>query len=138
MKNILIILFLLSLNACATSPVRNNQADNIPNSRIYTNKYNKFDNSKVSVIIKRDKGFLGSLCSTHLYINSEHIADIRTKEKIQLYIPIGDYIVGAESGTPCAGGLREYSLKAEPGKDRVLRVGYGTNGDFFFLPTAFQ
>jgi hypothetical protein len=90
-----------------------------------------------TLIVKRDNGFVGSACSSRVFLDANPVADVAPSEKIVLHLPEGEYLVGAEPNGLCAGGLRETRVAVRGGKIVTYRIGYGDNGDFFILPTAF-
>ena len=136
-KLALFALITVSLAGCATRPVSNSEAVDVPADRILNTKFlHPVQNSGI-VTIKRDSGQLGSMCSTRVFVNSEPIADLRTSEKVIAYLPVGDYIFSAWPNGICGGGMSEVSATVKADSKLNFRVGYGSNGDFSINPTAF-
>lgn len=128
---------MLFLHGCATTPVPTDQASLVPAERIINKSYIEKREGTGELIVKRDEGFGGSACTSRVYVNALPIADIWTSEKVIMHLPAGDYIVGAEPNSICGGGLSEASASISVGKKLVFRIGYGSNGDYRILPTAF-
>lgn len=137
MKKILLAMVLLGLTGCATKPVTNEQAKDVPASQIIDKTMLSKKENTGAVIIKRDSGFMGSACLTRVYIDGKEIADLDTSEKVTVYPLVGEHIFSAWPKGLCGGGMSEQSGKVNTDKPLMYRVGYGTNGDFGIYPTAF-
>jgi len=137
MKKILLAMVVLGLTGCATKPVTNEQAKDVPASQIIDKTMLSKKENTGAVIIKRDSGFMGSACLTRVYIDGKEIADLDTSEKVTIYPLVGDHIFSAWPKGLCGGGMSEQSGKVNTDKPLMYRVGYGTNGDFGIYPTAF-
>jgi len=123
--------------SCATCPVSNFEAIMAPPDRILNTQYLAPSPNTGTVVIKRDKGFGGSACSTRLFLNGKPIADIQTSEKVVLYLPENEYVLSAWPNGICGGGMSEVTANVKTGEKLSFRVGYGSNGDFFINRTAF-
>ncbi|GHZ69273.1 putative phage protein [Vibrio cholerae] len=131
------LLFSVALAGCASSPVSHNEAKLIDSDRIISNKYSKPRENSSTVIVKRDKGFMGSACSSRVYINAVPLVDIDPGEYYEFYLNSGNYIISAAPNGICSGGMYETQINIEDPKTLKYRIGYGTNGDYFIVPTAF-
>ena len=134
---ILSILSILAITGCATQPISNSVAVNVPSERVIDLKYldPKSDTGKVTV--KRDSGAGGSACSSRIFVNAKPVADIRSSEKVVLYLTSGDYVLSAWPNGMCGGGMSEVRASVKTGEELNFRVGYGSNGDFSINATAF-
>lgn len=137
MRFFLIILGLLSISACATKPVSTMDAAPVPESRIINTQYTQKSPDKGILLIKRDSGLNTGACSSRVFVNGVAVADIRSSEKIYIYIKPGEYNIGAIANGICAGGLVETAVTIEQGKTDILRISYGSNGEFKISPTSF-
>lgn len=137
MKLIFIGIALVLLSACATKPVSTLDADPVPASRIINTQYTQKSPIKGTLIVKRDSGFNTSACSVRIFVSGSPVADIRTSEKIYIYLKPGDYNIGAIANGICAGGLVETPVTIEQGSSDTLRISYGSNGEFNISPTSF-
>ncbi|HHX8265426.1 TPA: hypothetical protein ACVOYJ_003770 [Vibrio diabolicus] len=137
MKYFIVIVFLAFLSGCATTPVSIGNAHQISNSELLTEKFSNETNKTASLVIKRDKGFMGSACASRIYINGIAFADLDTSEYAVANVPAGRHIISAQPNGICAGGLSEIEAVLVSGEQRTYRVGMGTNGDYFIVPTAF-
>jgi len=133
------IIFSLAIIAvcsgCATAPVPTSNAKDIPQNRILSQQYLEQNPNSGEVIVKRDTGFFGSACSSRIFVDGIAIANINPGEKIILYLPLGEHILGSDSGI-CGGGLSEISILAKKDRVLILRIRYGSNGDYVIQPTA--
>lgn len=126
------------LVGCATAPISNQQAEDAPSAQILNKDFLlKKDNSSV-VVIKRDAGMKGSLCTTRVYIDGKPAVDLRTAQKLTVYLPVGEHIFSSQTVGACAGGvMSEHAGLVTVGKTLTLRIGSGPIGDFEIYPTAF-
>lgn len=137
MRFIVITLTLIFLSACATKPVSTMEASPVPESRIINSQYTQKSPDKGILLVKRDSGWNTGACSARIYVSGSAVADIRTSEKIYIYLSPGDYNVGAIANGICAGGLVEIQVTIEQGKTDTVRISYGSNGEFKISPTSF-
>ncbi|GAS75154.1 TPA: hypothetical protein R8G32_000812 [Citrobacter braakii] len=132
-----IILLAVMMVGCATKPVTNEQAKDVPAKQIIDNTMLVKNDGTGKVIIKRDSGFMGSACLTRVYVDGKEVADLDTAEKVTVYPKLGDHIFSAWPKGVCGGGMSEQSGKVTESATLMYRIGYGTNGDFGIHPTAF-
>lgn len=137
MKKNIIVICMIALTGCATKPVTNEQAKDVPNKQIINVSLLSEKVGTGKVIIKRDSGFAGSACMTRVYVDGVELADLDTSQKIVLYPNIGEHIFSAWPKGMCGGGMSEQSGVVREDKTLIYRVGYGSNGDFGIYPTAF-
>ncbi|WP_145507270.1 hypothetical protein [Yersinia alsatica] len=137
MRRITLLVLSMVLAGCATSPVATKDAKMVPDKQILDSSITQSKDNTGKVIIKRDSGFIGSACSTRVFVDGKEVADLDTSEMIIVYPTYGEHIFSAWPKGICGGGMTEQSGNVT--KDRVLmyRIGYGTNGDFGLHPTAF-
>ena len=135
-KKLFLALLTLFVSACATEPVPNSEAEPVPNERIIDSSFLKHQQDYGIVVLKRDSGFKGSPCAARAFVNAKPVADIRSSEKITIYLPAGEYIFSALPGS-CSGGLFEVSGTVKPGSQLSFRIGWSSTGHFGMFPTAF-
>ena len=134
-----VILFLsLSLAACATQPISIYQASAVPPARILAPQLLSQAQYTGSLIIKRDSGFMGSACTIRVFVDGVPVADLAPSEKVELFLPLGEYVIGA---TPteflCGGGTSEAAVVIRPEIQKILRIASGQSGDIHLQPSAF-
>src|SRR5262245_26508232 len=83
------------LTACATTPLSLYQASSVPSSRILAPQLLSQAQYTGSLIIKRDTGFMGSACTIRVFVDTVPVADLGPSEKIELFLPLGEHVVGA-------------------------------------------
>lgn len=137
MKKIALALVIVGISGCATKPVTNEQAQNIPAKQILDSSFFSKKEGTGEVIIKRDSGVMGGACMTRVYLDGKEIADLDTAQKAVIYPKVGNHIFSAWPKGMCGGGMSEQSGTVIDGKTLMYRIGYGTNGDFGIYPTAF-
>lgn len=139
----LILQLLLSLSVasvffgCATTPIPTDQASSVPVNRILHTSFLQKEDGLGEVIVKRDGGVGGSVCSSRVFVDAIAIADLMPAEKVMLFLPEGEHLIGAEPNGICGGGLSEARAAVTRNKRLTFRIGYGSNGDYHILPTAF-
>jgi hypothetical protein len=128
----------LSLTACATQPISIYQASAVPSSRILAPQLLSQAQYTGSLIIKRDTGFMGSACTIRVYVDTVPVADLGPSEKIELFLPFGEHVVGAtQTDAFCGGGTSEAAVIIRPESQKVLRIASGQSGDIHLQPSAF-
>jgi hypothetical protein len=120
---ILLIASVIIFSGCTTTAITSKEG-------ILTN--NIFYNSKKqegysTVVFTRDRGFMGSAMTAYLYLKDSNyeqipIANLDQGEKVEIYIPAGEYIFKVEIN-PLAGQVQfETSQKIEENKIYYYRV----------------
>ena len=134
----LAVLVILSIAGCATQPVTIDKALAVPASRMLAPQWMAQGTYTGSLIIKRDSGFMGSACNVRVFIDAVPVADLAPSEKVELFVAVGEHIVGAAStGMFCGGGASEASVVIIPERQRILRIAAGQSGDLHLQPSAF-
>lgn len=124
------------LTGCATAPVSTQVATPVPQERILDASFLQEKQDTVLVVVKRDGGFLGSACSSRVFIDSKPVADLKPSEKVSTFLTKEVHIIGAESKGICGGGLSEVESNLSNGKPASFRIRYGSNGDYSINRTA--
>ena len=131
------VIFLLSLTACATSPVAVNQSAAVPDSRILAPQLLARASNSGSLVVKRDGGFMGSACTIRVFVDAVPVADLAPSEKVELYVGLGEHSVVVTSNGICGGGTSEAAVVIMPERQRILRIASGQGGDIYLQPSAF-
>ena len=124
------------LSDCATTPVGTSDARTVPPARVLSTDYITQRAGTCLVVVKRDSGFGGSACSSRVFVDGQAVAGLATGEKVSLYVTPGEHIIGANPNGICGGGLSEVSIVAHIDRPSILRIRYGSNGDYSIQPTA--
>ena len=128
----------LSLTACATQPVSIYQASAVPSSRILAPQLLSQAQYTGSLIIKRDTGYMGSACTIRVFVDTVPVADLAPAEKVEIFVPLGEHVVGATpTGALCGGGTSEAAVVIRPESQKILRIASGQSGDIHLQPSAF-
>jgi hypothetical protein len=131
----LLFMFLLG---CATQPLAVDNSLAVPSSRILAAHWLAPSAYTGSLIVKRDSGFMGSACNVRVYIDAVPVADLAPSEKVELFVALGEHIVGvASTGVLCGGGASEAAVVIIPERQRILRIAAGQSGDLHLQPSAF-
>jgi hypothetical protein len=134
---LLVSLMLLSLTACATTPLTINQAATVPDSRILAPQLLAQALNTGSLVVKRDSGFMGWACTIRVFVDAVPVADLKPSEKVELFVALGEHSVVATSNGICGGGTSESAVVIMPERQRILRIASGQSGDIFLQPSAF-
>lgn len=95
MKKILLALSLICLSGCATEAVLPSQAKTAPAERLLKFQENT-PSSDSTLIVVRDKGFLGGGCYSGVYINDVKAAILNPGEKALFHLKHGEYSVAVK------------------------------------------
>jgi len=131
------VIFLLSLTACATSPVAVNQSAAVPDSRILAPQLLARASNSGSLVVKRDGGFMGSACTIRVFVDAVPVADLGPSEKVELFVALGEHSVVVTSNGICGSGTSETAVVIMPERQRILRIASGQSGDIYLQPSAF-
>ncbi|HEY7167236.1 MAG TPA: hypothetical protein VIB79_21920 [Candidatus Binatia bacterium] len=128
----------LCLAACATQPISIQQAAAVPAGRILAPQWLHPGQYTGSLVIKRDAGFMGSACTVRVFIDAVPVADLAPSEKVELFVALGDHVVGATSPDLfCGGGASETAVVIVPERQKIVRIAAGQSGDLHLQPSAF-
>ncbi len=134
---ILAMLLALVSASCATTPTTIHQASDVPGARILAAQWLSQAPYTGSLIIKRDRGFMGSACTIRVFVDAVPVADLAPSEKVEIFVPLGEHIVGATSNGICGGGAAEAAVVIALERQKILRVASGQSGDIYLQPSAF-
>ena len=138
MRFFAVFIALLALTGCATTPITIDQASTVPSSRILAPQWLSPAQYTGSLVIKRDSGFMGSACTIRVFLGAVPVADLAPSEKVELFVPLGEYVVAATSiNSFCGGGVSEAAVVIRPEQQKILRVASGQSGDIRLQPSAF-
>jgi type IV pilus biogenesis protein CpaD/CtpE len=137
MRFLVLFLMLLSLAACATTPLTINQAAAVPETRILAPQLLAQASNTGSLVVKRDSGFMGSACTIRVFVDAVPVADLRSAEKVELFVALGEHSVVATSNGICGGGTSEAAVVIMPERQKILRIASGQSGDIFLQPSGF-
>ena len=138
MRWLFLVLFPLSLAACATTPLMLNQTTLVPQSRVLAPQLLSETSNSGSLVVKRDSGFMGSACTSRVFLDAVPVADLKPAEKVELFVPLGEHsVVVTATGGICGGGTSEALVQIMPERQRILRIAAGQSGDIFLQPSAF-
>lgn len=131
------IFLVISLYGCATTPIPNSAAIDVPRERVIDHHFLDQTPGSTKITLKRDAGFGGSGCISRVFVNAKPIADIGVSEKVVIYLQTGDYVFSAWPNGVCGGGMSEVRSTVKTGEAQTFRVGYESNGSFAIHATAF-
>lgn len=126
-----------AFSGCASQPVSTSAALPVPHERVLNADFVQQVPNTGEVIVKRDEGFTGSACAKRVFADAKPVADLRTGEKVTIYLPEGDHIIGAMSNSPCGGGLIETKVSVKAAGSYTYRIGTQSNMGDGIYPTAF-
>lgn len=136
MRVLFLLLSVIGLVGCATEAVLPNQAKLATAERLlkYQNKENE---SVAKLIVVRDKGYLGSGCSTGVYLNNDKSAVLEPGEKAIFFLPPGEWLVAMKGeGKLCLSDAvpsgREVQLKS--GETKAVRLFADPSGNVDVKP----
>ena len=131
------VLVLLTLSACATTPITARYADDVPASRLMQEAPLQERPNTGRLIVTRDGGFMGSACAYVLYLDGTPVARVRGGERILLYVDPGAHILSTHASGICGGGIAEVETTVQINQAKRYRIASGQDGTLTIMPTAF-
>lgn len=133
-----IALFAALVAGCATSPVPMTNAVAVPPDRVLA--YQKETPGTGTLLVTRDSGHTGSLCSVGLFVDGKVAALLEPGERVALHVPEGSVVVGAayQGSGICGMGANRQEREAivRGGKVKKYRVSTSGDGVLDILPTT--
>jgi hypothetical protein len=112
----IVLIAALFLFGCTTTPVRVNEASNVPASRIYAYQ-NKSPEKTATIIAIRDSGFAGGGCYSAFYIDDILSGRFDIAEKATFYLNPGEHNLklgpDPEGKGLCSAGSDYHFMKIE-------------------------
>lgn len=133
-KTFALIVASILLAACSTTPLNSTRAERVHPEA--TTRYSQQTHGTLPLIVTRDSGLLGSACSTEITLDGEVVAYLRQGQTVTLFVPAGEYVLGAKPGMICFGNLVETDAVVKPGRPANFRVSLNTNGTMMLSRTA--
>ncbi len=133
MKFIALVLALLVVAGCSTSPISSGEASKVPSSRLhaFTNK------QESTLVVTRDTGILGAACNYKLYIDGVFAAEFGSGETAAFGLKAGSHVLGIAAAAPCGGaGLLESEVVVAAGQVAKRRI-YTNHSGFRLTPTSY-
>jgi hypothetical protein len=124
----------MQLTGCASTQISTNIATNIPVSRILDSSYLAQKPGTGAVIVKRDSIWQCPGVYIRIFVDSLPVADLRSEEKVTMYLPEGEHILGGRPNGICAGDMLNTSIIVRADKTVVVRAGFSDKGEFLFTP----
>jgi len=118
------------LAGCATSPVPSSDADPVPASRLFA--YQASASGDSTLVVTRDKGFVGGGCNTTISIDGRRAAEIGSGETAKFRVSPGEHIVSASS---CGSGLKERETNIKSGSTKKFRISIDSAMSMDLSPT---
>jgi len=138
LMKILGLLIVVSLTACATTPLAINQTAAVPETRILAPQLVAQTANTGSLVVKRDSGFMGSACAIRVFVDAVPVADLKPAERVEVFVGFGEHsVVVTTTGVLCGGGTSETAVVIMPERQRILRIASGQSGDILLQPSAF-
>ena len=130
----IVFLCILGLAGCATSPIG---ADNAKPGMVVQNPWLSASPGTGEVLFVRDKGYMGSACAEKIYVDTQEVAELRTGQRVSVYLPPGEHVAGVKPSSICAGGSAALSINVVAGGHQMYRVARQQSGDLKIEPSAF-
>ncbi|KTC10565.1 hypothetical protein AO391_26435 [Pseudomonas marginalis ICMP 9505] len=132
MRILIAAVAMMVLAGCATSPLPAENADPVPGSRVFA--FQAPLEGKSSLIVTRDKGFVGSACNTNISIDGTRAAAIGSGETANFHLTPGEHMISASS---CGSGLKEREVSIPTGSTKRYRISIDSAMSLDLSPTAF-
>lgn len=123
-----------ALTGCATTPADPSQAAPVPPDRVVAFQ-STIDGPSGTLVLTRDKGFIGSGCYYGFFINDTLAARIDNSETATFFVPTGELVLRAgrdPSGRALCGlGQQEWTQREttfRDGERKYFRLSIDVNG----------
>lgn len=140
MKKLLLLLVCLTVSGCATEAVLPSQAKPAPAERVL--KYQKpLTPNDATLIVVRDKGYLGSGCFTGVYLNNEKAAVLDPGEKATFRLHAGEWSVAIKGeGKLCVADAVPVGnyVQLKEGQTKAVRLFADPSGNIDVKPLPLQ
>jgi hypothetical protein len=126
MKRIAAALVGMLLAGCATHAPKPNEIRPVPSDRALA--FQEVTGGDATLVVTRDKGFMGSGCFLAVYIDGKEAARLDTGEKAIFHVPAGHHVLGTWNAGKALCGYREGKDRREadaslnPGETRKFRI----------------
>lgn len=130
-------LIAIAMAGCATEPVPTATTTLVPSERVLSTVDAHAGPGTGLVMIKRDAGYLGSRCELRVLANARPLALLMPSERIEVYLPAGDYVLSVDTNGRCEKSLAEVATTVKSEGQTAFRVGYAESGDVRISPTVF-
>lgn len=122
---------------CATKPVSYTEAEPVPSSRVLAPELLRARPDAARITVKRDSGFMGSACAFRVFVDGRPVVELRSSERVDIYVDPGQHILGTYATGICGGGTAEVEATVGAGQWKSYRIASGQEGTLQFSPTAF-
>lgn len=126
----------LVVAGCATRSVSVADTTPVPASRVLAPRLLQAGPNTGGLILKRDSGLMGAACRIRVSVDAVPVADLGTSEKVELFLPAGEHVLGATATGICGGGMSETAVVITAGRQKIYRVSSGQSGDVRIQPSA--
>lgn len=133
------LFFLIS--GCSTQPVRTSDADFVPADRMLTSSYSTGSSDTQLIVIKRDSGNKGLLCTSRLSVDGQPVADLKTSEKVNVYLKPGEHMLSIDLlglSILCGKMNAETDINVVNGIEQEYRIGVTVNAELFIQKTGYR
>ena len=108
-----------------------------PHDKIYK-YFEKKNANDVKIILVRDSGFVASGCSVGFFVNTDLIADLVRSQRVDIYLPPGEYYFGAgtsKNNTGLCSYTKNKGMKVviDEAKENTFRMWF-THDDYGIAP----
>lgn len=141
MRAAIVACFAALLAACQSVPVPTEQAAVVPPERVLQKSLASPAPDRAQVTVKRDAHFVGSGCFVQLFVNGDAAALIEPRERLDLFLPLGDHVLSVRYAGAALCGTHQYVAEAgvnvKPGVPRLFRISQDVTGPLLIQPSAF-
>lgn len=135
MRKMMCFLMVIVVAGCASAPIPAEKADAVPAARLHA--YQNPASGLATLLVTRDRGFVGSGCNTRLFIKGELAAEIASGESARFYLDPEPTIVSITGAALCSTGLKEREVSLSAGKTTRYRISIDGSMSMDLSPTAF-
>ncbi|CDL80998.1 hypothetical protein [Xenorhabdus szentirmaii] len=122
LPSVLVVFSLLA--GCSSTRLDVAASKEVPVNRMFWGSDKGNEGLKSQIIIKRDRGFVGSGCLQNIQLNGIKVAELEIGEKVTFYAPPGNYTFTTYlSGSAFCGSLiSSLAVKILPNSSNIFRI----------------
>ncbi len=129
------------ISGCSTQAVRTSDADFVPADRMLNQSYSTPSSDTQLIVVKRDSGNKGLLCTSRLSVDGQSVADLATSEKVNVYLKPGEHMLSVDLrglSILCGKMNAETDINVVNGVEQEYRIGVTVNAELFIKKTGYR
>ncbi|MDN3921832.1 hypothetical protein [Roseateles violae] len=124
----------LGLAACANISAPADGIAAVPASQVLDARLTTPQAGYGKIVVKRGEGMAIAGCASRVFVDAKAVAELWPAQKVEVFLPPGNYTIAAHPGNSCGGKLIEAGAKVTAGGE--LKFKASGAGAFSFGPES--